>query len=530
MPPQTPSYRRIAALVATAAFYIFTARAGLLLEPVGGFATFVWAPTGIAIAAALLLGIRPAVWATIFVAAFVSNVSAGAHVGTALAIGVGNTLEAMVAAWGLRRVGFNAAFDRLRDSYVFMLAAAAAPIVSATIGVTSLVASGTITGAEAGLAWQAWWTGDFIGALVVAPFILAWVSHRRAFSAREVGEFLAMLVALAIVGGLVFLARPADTTFLRPYLVLPVLLWASVRFEQRGATAAGVLTALIAIMGTATGAGPFARPQVPMAFLELQTFMGVTAATFLVLSTALGERAQAQRMLADANKAKSDFLATMSHELRTPLNAIVGYAELLEMGVHGELAPGQRDSLARIRRSERRLRALIDDVLNFARIEAGRLVLSPRAMNVRDAITEAGSVIAPQLRGRQLQLVIDCDAGLVAWADFEKVHQILLNLLANAVKFTPDPGTIRVSADATDDGVAIHVQDTGVGIPEDRQHHIFEPFVQLGRSLASPQDGTGLGLAISRDLARAMQGGLSVQSAPGHGSTFTLVLPGVPRP
>jgi signal transduction histidine kinase len=518
----------VVALVIVAALYVATARAGLLLEPVGGFATFVWAPTGIAIASALLLGGGMYVWATIFVAAFVTNLLTGAPVATAAGIGVGNMLEAVVAVWILRRTGFEVAFDRLRDAYLFMLAAAIAPIVSATLGVASLVLGGVLPSSQAWLAWEAWWTGDFIGALIVAPLVLSWTAaQRRGFTGRDVAEFAAMLLTLAFVLALVFFGR-GDMTFLQAYLAFPVLLWASVRFEQRGATMAVLLTAIIAIAGTVGQAGPFARPDLTLGLLELQAFMGITAATFLVLATALAERTQSEAALMQANKAKSEFLATMSHELRTPLNAIGGYAELLEMGVHGELTPAQREPIERIRRSERRLRSLIDDVLNFARIEAGRIDVVPGIVRVNDAILEAETILTPQLKARQLRFSCECGTDVVAWADAEKVQQILLNLLANAVKFTPDRGSISCSCASFDEHVEIRVQDTGVGIPADRRDVIFDPFVQLGRSLASPQEGSGLGLSISRDLARAMNGDLSVRSEPGQGSIFTLSLPTSP--
>lgn len=227
-----------------------------------------------------------------------------------------------------------------------------------------------------------------------------------------------------------------------------------------------------------------------------------------------------------ANKAKSDFLAAMSHELRTPLNAIGGYTELLQIGVHGPLNAQQLDDLDRIQRSQKRLLGLINDVLNFAKIEAGKVEFHATDVRVADLLAAVDTMIVPQVRARDIRF--ECQPppeGLAVHCDGEKAEQILLNLLSNAVKFTPAGGEIDISAGADDGVVRIAVRDTGTGIAADKVESIFEPFVQLGRALTQNTDGAGLGLAISRDLARGMGGELSVKSAPGRGSTFTLTLP-----
>jgi signal transduction histidine kinase len=227
----------------------------------------------------------------------------------------------------------------------------------------------------------------------------------------------------------------------------------------------------------------------------------------------------------EANRAKTQFLATMSHELRTPLNAIAGYAELLSLGLRGPTTPEQQEDLGRIMRSQRHLLSVINDILNFARLEAGHVEYRVSNVPVTDLLGDLESLIRPQLAAKQLEFVCMPVVGtIVARADAEKVRQVLLNLLANAVKFTLPGGHVRVECEHDDAHVYIHVVDSGIGIPADRRSAIFEPFVQLHRTLAQPAEGTGLGLAISRDLARGMGGELTVESEPGHGSTFTLAL------
>jgi PAS domain S-box-containing protein len=241
------------------------------------------------------------------------------------------------------------------------------------------------------------------------------------------------------------------------------------------------------------------------------------------------ERARAQAEA--ANRSKSEFLAVMSHELRTPLNAIDGYTELLEMGIHGPVTDAQRTALGRIQASQRHLLGLIAGVLDYSRVEAGAVTYRLIDVPVAEAVAEAETLVAPQLRAKGLGYSWSgASPELRVRADREKLQQILLNLLGNAVKFTDArdgvPGRIQVTCLADADGrVRIQVRDTGEGIAIEQLERIFDPFVQADQRLTRPHSGVGLGLAISRDLARGMGGDLMAESTPGVGSTFTLTLP-----
>jgi signal transduction histidine kinase len=236
-----------------------------------------------------------------------------------------------------------------------------------------------------------------------------------------------------------------------------------------------------------------------------------------------------------ANRAKSEFLARMSHELRTPLNAIAGHVQLVEIGIHGPVTPAQHEALGRAARAQQHLLGLINDVLNFAKLEAGRIQFDVREVAAAEVVDGVRHMVEPQLaaKGLGFELRAPTDPAVLVWADHDKLTQVLLNLLSNAIKFTPAAdgrGLVRLELLAPADDPAhatFRVSDTGIGIPADRLDAIFEPFVQVspGRSAFTREHpGSGLGLAISRDLVTGMGGELTVESAIGAGSAFTVLL------
>lgn len=230
-----------------------------------------------------------------------------------------------------------------------------------------------------------------------------------------------------------------------------------------------------------------------------------------------------------ANSAKSAFLAAMSHELRTPLNAITGYADILEAELHGPLTGDQRKDLDRIKHSARHLLGLISDILDLARVDAGTIRYDRARVPLDPIIREAHAMVAPQVQAKQLALDYAGTPDPVSvLGDAERIRQILLNLVVNAIKFTASGGRISVHCERQSGCAAIQVRDTGIGIAPDQLTRIFDPFVQVERRFNTPVHGLGLGLSISRDLARAMGGDLTVESQLGSGSTFTLTLPMMP--
>lgn len=245
----------------------------------------------------------------------------------------------------------------------------------------------------------------------------------------------------------------------------------------------------------------------------------------------LARRLSHQRHIAEeASHAKSAFLANMSHELRTPLNAISGYVDLMQLGIPDPISPGQQEYLSRIQRAQQHLLTLINDVLNFAKLEAGRVEFRMQPTRVLATVSDALSMLLPSAGPAGLQLE-SCE-GPDVWVagDEEKIRQILLNLMSNAIKFTDAGGRVDVFWERAGDRVNICVVDTGIGIDEAEHERIFDAFMQANSDLTRERQGTGLGLSISRALARGMRGDLTVASRVGAGSTFTLTLPLVQAP
>ncbi len=238
------------------------------------------------------------------------------------------------------------------------------------------------------------------------------------------------------------------------------------------------------------------------------------------------QQAQAARKEAEsANGAKSDFLAVMSHELRTPLAAIMGYQELLADGITGPITEQQGQQLGRIKASARHLLSLIDEILTFTRLDAGRETVLVERMDLEDSMNQAAEIVEPLVTAKKLALkLIPPCPGVTIESDPTKVRQILVNLLSNAVKFT-DTGVVTLEGKSLPGEVHLIVSDTGIGIQPENFHRIFEPFWQVEQKVTRRATGTGLGLTVSRRLANLMGGDVAVTSTPGEGAAFTVTLP-----
>jgi signal transduction histidine kinase len=262
---------------------------------------------------------------------------------------------------------------------------------------------------------------------------------------------------------------------------------------------------------------------------ELKTFSSQLEERVLAATADLAEQNQRlqwqSRELEKANRLKSEFLASMSHELRTPINALIGYTALMIDRIYGDITPKQEEGLNRIQASAQHLLALINDILDLARIEAGKMPLHLEPVPLQEVLADITQQIDPLLNKKSLEFrLVAPDDPPVIYSDRTKIKQILLNLLSNSVKFT-HTGYVSLTLEPLVDSVRMEIEDSGIGIRPQDLEEIWEDFRQVDQSRTREFGGTGLGLSITRKLIQALGGDISVVSEYGQGSTFTIVLP-----
>jgi signal transduction histidine kinase/CheY-like chemotaxis protein len=511
-----------------AAIYFGAAKLGLAMAVVAEQVSAVWPPTGIALAAVILCGHR--VWPGIALGAFLANATAHEPPWIACGIATGNTLEAIVGAWLLRRlIRFDPALGRVTDALgLVVLAAALSTMVSATIGVTSLCAGGVHPWSAYFSLWSVWWLGDAMGALVMAPLVLAWgAGPRIGLGGWRLAEGLGLVAGLvattlAVFGG----SSPSDSANTAlVYIVFPFVIWAALRFGPSGATLVAFVTSAIAITGTVNGFGPFAKAAADR-LVYLQLFMAVVAVTGLCLGAAIAERSSAEESLREADRRKDDFLAVLAHELRNPLGPIRNAVHYLRLREPAE--PDSQQAQAMIERQVTHMARLIDDLLDVSRIARGRILLKKERIDLVQVVDATIKDYRGGLEAAGLDVNVRLPAHPV-WmpGDETRLAQVVGNLLQNAVKFCDEGCKVAVELDAEDGATArLTIADTGIGMASDLVARLFAPFTQADQSLGRSMGGLGLGLALAKGLIELHGGSIEAKSEGiGRGSQFTLHLP-----
>ncbi len=531
--------RHLAVLTGLAAIYFVAGKLGLRLAFVHASATAVWPPTGLALAAFLILGVR--VWPAILVGAFLVNLTTAGSVATSIGIGVGNTLEGVLGAYLVNRfAGGRTAFEHARDIFKFaLLAAVVSTTVSATCGVTSLALGGFARWADSGSIWLTWWLGDATGDLVVAPVVLLWSARPRVRWRRgQVLEAAVLLVSLVLAGQIVFggLFPSHIKNYPLEFLSIPFFLWAAFRFGQREAGTAIVLVSAIAIWGTLRGFGPFVSETQNESLLLLQAFMGVASVTILTLAAAVSERKEVEEQFRQSQKMESigRLAGGVAHDMNNLLTAMLGSAELLLLDLPDGPA---REEVAEIRAVAERAADLVRQLLAFSR----RQVMEPRVLDLNVLVANLRKMLR-RLIGEdiELQFIAGPALGSVR-ADPGQIEQVLLNLSVNARDAMPNGGrlTIETANVELDDPYArthagvtpgryvmLAVSDTGTGMDEHTKAHLFEPFF----TTKGPGAGTGLGLSTVYGIVKQSGGDIWVYSEPARGTTLKIYLPRVAAP
>jgi signal transduction histidine kinase len=504
--------------------YVATARFGLSFDALAGIATTVWPPTGIALAALVLRGTR--LWPAVSLAAFVVNVTTGIPVWGAAIIAAGNTLEAVVGASLLQRFSFDPRMGRLRDVLLLVgWAALGSTLISPTFGVAAAALANLPRAESYPVFWTVWWVGDAMGNVLIAPLICVWASPMR-WSRRPLRwvECGLLVAALALVSAFVF-RRPTNMRAIElvrgTYALTPLLIWAALRFEQRGTTAALLLVSVIAVSATASAGSYFAARTPHERLLMTDCYMAVTTISMLMLVAALAERRAAIGV-------RDEFISIASHELKTPLTAL---KLRLAAAIRTQQRPAPRDpdaeaklerALAAAGTTTDRLVSLVDDLLDASRLTAGRLALRLEAVALGDLLNDVVGRLREQAAEVGSQIDVSIPSPITGRWDRSRVEQIVTNLLSNAIKYGAGR-PIHLSALASGGRLRLDIKDAGGGISRADQSRIFQAFERV--TTANRVGGLGLGLYIGRQIAAAHGGTLSVDSKPGQGSTFTLELP-----
>ncbi len=552
-PPAQRSIRRTISVfwqtaprnLALAAAYFGAGWLGLLLAPPDLKISLIWLPTGIAVAALHRWGFRQ--WPGLLLGAFVLlRYSFPVDWEIGVIVLAGQTLGPLLAAWTLRRTGFHGDFTRWRDIGFLTASAFIGMAVSATGGAVALRLAGLLSAEDFGGGWLTWWLGDVMGVLALGPVLCSSTRESWCALARKGVEVRLFAGLMACVPTVIFFLPAVSGVEKLPLIFLPLLLaiWCALRFGTMATSLAVAVVAILAASGLAIGRGPFFHPGVINGVFLLWTYIGTLAVLSLMTAgievsrrtaarnfqesqaALLKANAQLKEAIAQSKEAlnvKNEFLANISHEIRTPMNGILGMTELL---LAEELNSTQREYAEVVHNSGGTLMRLLNDLLDLAKIEAGKVEIVTMDFDLPEMLTEVAQLARATCQPVvDLQLALAPDVPRWVHGDQDRLRQVLGNLLGNAVKFTLR-GTVvlRVRTADQPQQIAFEVHDTGEGISPEQMKNLFQPFTQADRSTTRRFGGTGLGLAISRQLVELMGGTLEASSDLGKGSIFSFTL------
>lgn len=534
-------------ILVVAIIYFFTSKMGLSFYALSGFVTLIWPPTGVALAVLLLYGVE--LWPGIALGTFAANFLISGSIPIAMGIAFGNTIESIVGVYVLRRfINFDYSLEHLRDSLGFIFVALSLPIISATMGILTLLAAGVLTSDMVGPAWITWWIGDVLGTLTVTPFLVCWLARPffwKSMSVRALSEWVLLFSVLIALNVMVFLTPYTQIgPFSTIYLIVIPFMWAAIRTGPPGITLSVFITSVISSWAAFLGHGTFSQPEVLTRVLSTEAFLAFITLIFLPFTSVVAEEKnvatilrhnikrlhEALQKISSEDNAKNEFLAILAHELRNPLAPVTTSLELLNIKI-GEL--NRPDILKIVGTAESHMRTiarLLDDLLDISRISRKKFKIQKETVELQSIIHHARETVEAFYASRTIELVVSVPKELL-WisADAVRVEQILNNILYNAAKYTQAGGHVKLSVthDKEHQEVVIVIKDDGIGIAPDMLKKIFEPFVQQNNSSGSRVSaGLGIGLALTKRLVELHGGSIHAQSAGlGQGSEFTVTLP-----
>ena len=529
----TVGYRRylpaLLRLALVAVTYWVAARLSLTLALVHGQVTPIWPPTGIALVAILVLGRW--VWPAVFAGALAVNLPIGPSPLGAVLIAIGNTLAPLVAAELLRRVGFRLELDRLRDAAAIIgLGALVSMSISASVGTSVLVLSGTVSPSDFWPTWAVWWTGDAMGVLLVAPFLLSLLPG----SSGPVLTFRSGAVFAGLLGGIALATWALFQTRLHlEYLVFPLIIVAAWRYRLRGAAPAALMASGVAIWSAVHGTGPFATGTLAQKMITLQVFNVCVALTSFVLATFVTTRERQEEMTRlyaasnAASQAKSAFLNMAAHELRTPITVLAGYLSMMDDGSLGRAPDSWAVPLQILKTKTGELNRIMESLVKASQIDANVTPLKGQVIDLRTVVEDAVARARPRADLLHADISTKLAIGaLPVNADKEELGRVLDNLINNSLSYSAPPARLFIDVSRDSERALVRVKDDGVGIPEDQREQVFSRFYRGASPAVAKVPGVGLGLYISRQLAEHHSGSLVLESStPEEGTVFTLAIP-----
>lgn len=515
-------------LAAVALAYWFAASLSLRLALVHGQVTPIWPPTGIALVAILVFGRR--VWPAVFLAALAVNLPIGPTPLGAAFIAAGNTLAPLTAAALLQRAHFRIELDRLRDAAaIILLGALAAMTISATVGSSVLVLWGGVPLDSFWSTWAVWWTGDAMGVLLVAPFILSLLPNAKAPvpTPWTAAELVALLLVIGVVTFILF-----QNSLRLEYLVFPLIMLAAWRFRLRGAAPAALVASGVAIWAAVQGAGPFSDENLFQKMVTLQVFNVFLALTSFVLAAFIEARYRAAEMTrlyvsaTAASQAKSSFLSMAAHELLTPLTVFTGYLSLLSGGSLGKPPDAWVTPVNILMQKTREMERIVSDLQSASSLEVVDSNLGREVIDLRKVVNEAVERAHPRAELLRAEVVVNVPNDPVpVEADEDHLGRVMDDLINNAFTYTIRTPRLVIGLSTRSRKAIVEVEDNGVGIKAADRERVFDRLYRV----VDPQvvvPGIGLGLYICRQLAQSYGGSLAVEtSKPGKGSVFALALP-----
>ncbi len=518
--------------------FLITAKLGqLLYASVGTVPAFIWLPAGVALAAVFLWG--DGMLSAVALAAFVASGSSGFPVWLIVSTTIGNTLQAFTGAHVLRLFDVRPTIDRLRDTLVLIGTALISTTIAPTVGAIFRLVFGSL--GNVANAWVIVWSGGIVSIFIITPLVTGYLQDHRITPRRQWERAIALLLT-AFITFFIFWQNPGDVFGIPPlYILLIPLFWIALRFSPRSTALALFLISVIAVSGAVLHAPE--NQILGEQLFRTQLLLGGFAVIFLIVSAAIEERRSvnaelrahvdeledAVTQISEQDSAKSDFLAILAHELRNPLAPVLSTLELLR---------ARRDSndeeSSLIVGAENRLHMmgrLLDDLLDISRVSEKRLKLQKEYVSLRDIAARSVESAQPMMDKfkHRFDVLLPTHNSHI-FADPIRIEQVLVNVLNNAAKYTPEGGAIEFRAETLGSKAVITVRDNGTGIEQKMLERIFEPFLQISHTKYGTS-GVGVGLALAKELVELHEGTINALSAGlGRGSTFVIEFPTAEAP